>query len=71
MTETIILRYSEAELHPTGVDGDVAVTSWKDECFLGRKKYLFLCRAKPESQRDIDNGLDIQLDLQGYYFVAL
>lgn len=43
MTETIIVRYRETELFLDGIDGNVSITSWKwkDDLYLGRKKYLF------------------------------
>ena len=41
MTETIILRYREAEIHLDGIDGNVSITSWKDDLFLGRMRYMF------------------------------
>ena len=40
MTETIIVRYREAEIHLEGIDGNVSITSWKDDCYLGHKKYI-------------------------------
>ena len=42
MTETIIIRYREAELFLEGIDGNVSITSWKwtDDSYLGRRKYL-------------------------------
>ena len=40
MTETIVLRYREAEIHLEGIDGRVIITSWKDDYYLGRMRYI-------------------------------
>ena len=40
MTETIIIRYRDVELFLDGIDGNVSITSWKDDLYLGRKKYI-------------------------------
>ena len=43
MTETIIIRYRDVELFLDGIDGNVSITSWnwKEDLFLGRRKYMF------------------------------
>ena len=41
MTETIILRYRESEIHLDGIDGNVSITSWKADYYLGRMRYMF------------------------------
>ena len=41
MTETIILRYRETELFLDGIDGNVSITSWKADHYLGQMRYMF------------------------------
>ncbi len=43
MYETIVVRYRETELFLYGIDGNVSITSWnwKDDLYLGRRKYMF------------------------------
>ena len=40
MTDTIIVRYRETEIHIDGIDGNVSITSWKADYYLGRMRYM-------------------------------
>ena len=76
MTETIIVRYRETELFLDGIDGNVSITSWKwkDDLYLGRRKYMFyslweaalvaLGELYPDDSAEI---IDYELAEQGLY----
>ena len=74
MTETIILRYRKAEIHLEGIDGNISITSWKDDYYLGRKKYIFygLWGAALKALQvlypdDLAESIDYELAEQGIY----
>lgn len=74
MTETIIVRYRETELFLDGIDGNVSITSWKDDCYLGRMRYMFygLWGAALKAFQvlypdDIAEFIDYELAEQGIY----
>ena len=76
MTETIVIRYRETELFLDGIDGNVSITSWnwKEDLFLGRRKYMFyslreaalvaLGELYPDDSAEI---IDYELAEQGLY----
>ena len=76
MTETIIIRYRDVELFLDGIDGNVSITSWnwKEDLFLGRRKYMFyglweaalvaLMELYPDDSAEI---IDYELAEQGLY----
>lgn len=74
MTETIIVRYRDAEIHLEGIDGNVSITSWKDDRYLGRKRYMFygLWGAAMKALQDLypddsAENIDYELAEQGLY----
>ena len=74
MTETIILRYREAEIHLDGIDGNVSIASWKADYYLGRMRYISyglwgaalkaLMELYPDDSAEI---IDYELAEQGLY----
>ena len=74
MTETIILRYREAEIHLEGIDGNISITSWKADYYLGRMRYISyglwgaalkaLMELYPDDSAEI---IDYELAEQGLY----
>ena len=74
MTETIILRYRDAEIHLEGIDGNISIASWKDDYYLGRMRYMFygLWGAALKALQvlypdDIAENIDYALAEQGLY----
>ena len=74
--QTIIVRYRDVELFLDGIDGNVSITSWKwkDDRYLGRKRYMFYglwgaaLKALQELYPDDSaESIDYELAEQGLY----